>query len=158
LENIHLIQASGCLLLALDTGRVCLQQRSQNNTHPRTWAFWGGKAEANERPIETLLRELEEEIGILPDVQKVHPLHIFTSKNSEFTYNSFVVAVYEEFIPLLNNESDGYCWVKLGNWPRPLHPGSKNILYDKTMVKKIGTIHKRNSNTNGPDWIASLNS
>ena len=123
-----MIQASGCLLLALDTGRVCLQQRSQNNT------------------------------GILPDVQKVHPLHIFTSKNSEFTYNSFVVAVYEEFIPLLNNESDGYCWVKLGNWPRPLHPGSKNILYDKTMVKKIGTIHKRNSNTNGPDWIASLNS
>ena len=94
-----MIQASGCLILALDTGRICLQQRSQNNTHPRTWAFWGGKAEPDERPIETLLRELEEEIGMLPDVQKVHTLHIFTSKNKEFTYNTFVVAVYEEFVP-----------------------------------------------------------
>tara|TARA_B100000900_G_scaffold414699_2_gene442107 strand:- start:1360 stop:1839 length:480 start_codon:yes stop_codon:yes gene_type:complete len=157
LENIHLITAAGGLFLALDTGRVCLQQRSQHTSHPKTWAFWGGKAEPKERPIETLLREFEEEIGSLPDVQKIHPLHIFKSKNNQFEYHTFIVAVYEEFIPILNNESDGYCWVKIGNWPRPLHPGSKNILYEKRISKKIGTIYNRHKdNTNGPNWIASL--
>jgi len=149
LEIVYLITASGCLFLALDTGRICLQQRSSNTSHPRTWAFWGGKAEKDERPIETLLRELEEEIGMIPEMQKVYPLHTFDSKRGEFEYHTFVVTVYEEFIPILNNESDGYCWVKIGNWPRPLHPGSKNILYEKRIAKKIGTIYKKHSSGTG---------
>ena len=154
-----MINASGCLLLAADTGRLCLQQRSSDSTHPRTWAFWGGKAEPGERPIETAMRELEEEIGLTLDVQKIHPLHTFKSRNENFTYDTFVLVVPEEFIPLLNNESDGYCWVKVGNWPRPLHPGSKNILYDKKIVKKIGTIYKRiQSSADSPNWIAKLDS
>ena len=61
-----MITASGCLILALDTGRVLLQQRGSNSSHARTWGFFGGKSEKDERPMETLLRELEEEIGIIP--------------------------------------------------------------------------------------------
>ena len=56
-----MIQASGCCFLALDTGRIMLQQRSKNSSHPLTWSFWGGKADKRERPIETLLRECKEE-------------------------------------------------------------------------------------------------
>ena len=40
-----MIKASGCLFLSVDTGRVLLQQRSGSVNHPRTWAFFGGKAE-----------------------------------------------------------------------------------------------------------------
>ena len=150
-----MIQASGCLFLAVDTGRILLQQRSQHSSHPRTWGFFGGKGEKNERPIETLLRELNEEIGILPDVEKVYPLNKFTSPDKKFIYNTFVVAVFEEFIPVLNNESDGYCWVKINNWPRPLHPGAKAQLFNKEIVKKIKTILS-SCEKNGDNWIDTL--
>ena len=64
-------------------------------------------------PFETLYREMEEEVGLVPDIDKVIPLNKFTSPNKKFVYHSFVVTVQDEFIPVLNNESDGYCWVKL---------------------------------------------
>ena len=62
---------------------------------------------------------------MIPSVEKIYPLGSFTSPDKKFVYTSFVVTVYQEFIPILNNESDGYAWVKLGNWPRPLHHGVK---------------------------------
>ena len=147
-----MITASGCIFLALDTGRVLLQQRSGNSSHPRTWGFFGGKAEKGESPFDALTRELEEEIGFIPDVQKIHPLHKFTSPDKRFEYHSYCVTVYEEFVPQLNNESDGYCWVKMGNWPRPLHPGVKAQLYNKSFIKKIKTIHET-SPMDGSNWL-----
>lgn len=149
------ITASGCIFLANDTGRVMLQQRSGNTSHPRTWGFFGGKSEQDERPIQTLLRELEEEVGILPDVQKIYPLTQFVSPDKKFVYNTFVVSIFEEFIPQLNNESNGFCWVKIGNWPRPLHNGAKAQLYNKDIIKKIKTIHDT-STKDGSNWLDTL--
>ena len=134
-----MITASGCIFLSIDTGRVMLQQRSGEVNHPRTWGFFGGKSEGNERPIETLYREIEEEVGLVPSIEKVIPINKFTSPNKKFVYNSFVVTVQDEFIPVLNNESDGYCWVKIGNWPRPVHPGAKIQFNSKQFVKKLKT-------------------
>lgn len=135
-----MITASGCIFLSIDTGRVMLQQRSGEVNHPRTWGFFGGKAEGNERPVETLYREIEEEVGLVPSIEKVIPINKFTSPNKKFVYNSFVVTVQDEFIPVLNNESDGYCWVKIGNWPRPVHPGAKIQFNSKQFVKKLKTV------------------
>ena len=149
------MNASGCLVLAIDTGRIMLQQRSGDTSHPRTWGFFGGKAEKDERPLQTLLRELEEEIGLLPDIQKVYPLNKFTSPDKNFVYNTFVVTVYDEFIPQLNDESNGFCWVKMGNWPRPLHNGAKAQLYNKDIIKKIKTIHETSS-IDGSNWLDTL--
>jgi 8-oxo-dGTP pyrophosphatase MutT (NUDIX family) len=75
-----------------------LQQRSEHVTHPLTWSFWGGKSESDERPIETLLRECREEMGVLPDIEKVYPIHQFTSDDGNFQYNTFCVTVFEEFL------------------------------------------------------------
>lgn len=149
------MNASGCLILAMDTGRIMLQQRSGDTSHPRTWGFFGGKAEKDERPLQTLLRELEEEIGLLPDIQKVYPLNKFTSPDKNFVYNTFVVTVYDEFVPQLNDESNGFCWVKMGNWPRPLHNGAKAQLYNKDIIKKIKTIHET-SIADGSNWLDTL--
>ena len=102
-----MITASGCIFLSTDTGRVMLQQRSGEVNHPRTWGFFGGKSEGNERPIETLYREIEEEVGLVPDIKKVIPVNKFTSPNKKFIYHTFVVTVREEFTPVLNNESVG---------------------------------------------------
>lgn len=143
-----MISASGCLFLAIDTGRVCLQLRSDNSTYSGTWSFWGGKQEQNETPFETLLRELNEEIGIIPDVGKVYPLHKYVSRDKNFEYNSYVLTVYEEFVPQLNGESSGYAWVDIGIYPRPLHRGAKTVLLNKKMTEKIKTILKNQKENN----------
>jgi len=152
-----MIQASGCCFLALDTGRIMLQQRSKRSSHPLTWSFWGGKAEKSERPIETLLRECREEIGILPDIAKVQPLHIFLSDDGKFTYNTFCVTVFEEFIPNCNHESSGYSWVGINCWPKPLHRGARVVLENKQLVDKLVTIYERERDqTDLPNWLDSF--
>ena len=149
-----MITASGCCFLALDTGRIMLQMRSKNVKHPLTWSFWGGKAENNERPIETLLGECREELGPLPDIEKVYPIHTFLSDDGNFTYHTFCVTVFEEFIPQTNNESAGYAWVPFNNPPRPLHRGAKIVLEKKEMVDKIATIYNRQRDKlDLPNWL-----
>ena len=152
-----MIQASGCCFLALDTGRIMLQQRSKNSSHPLTWSFWGGKADKRERPIETLLRECKEEIGLLPDIAKVHPLHTFLSDDKKFTYNTFCITVFEEFIPSCNHESSGYSWVSINCWPKPLHRGARVVLTNKQLVDKLTTIYEREKDqTDLPNWLDSF--
>ena len=151
-----MLYASGCIFLASDTGRVMLQQRSKSSSHPHTWGFFGGKGKLAERPIQTLLRELNEEVGELPAVEKIYPLNIFTSPDNQFIYNTFVVVVFSEFSPLLNNESDGYCWVEISNWPLPLHPGAKAQLFNNEITNKIKTIYQ-NATSDGKNWLDSFN-
>ena len=149
--------ASGCCFLALDTGRIMLQQRSETVSHPLTWSFWGGKAEKLERPIETLLRECREEIGPLPDIEKIYPIHTFLSEDNNFTYHTFCVTVFEEFIPVTNNETAGYAWTKMGAWPNPLHRGAKIVLRKPDMTDKIKTIwESKRDQLDLPNWLDSF--
>lgn len=152
-----MISASGCLFLALDTGKICLQLRSDSSKYGGTWSFWGGKGENGEVPVETLLRELKEEIGIIPDTEKLYPLHRYVSKDKNFEYNAFVLTVYEEFSPQLNYESAGYCWVNIGMYPKPLHRGAKSVLLNSSINKKINTILTTKREYIGKDWVEDFN-
>lgn len=152
-----MISASGCLFLSLDTGKVCLQLRADNSKYGGTWSFWGGKSEMNEFPIDTLLRELKEEIGIIPDVEKLYPLHKYVSKDKNFEYNAFVLTVYEEFLPQLNYESAGYCWVNVGMYPKPLHRGARSVLLNSDINKKLNTILNNKREYIGKDWVEDFN-
>lgn len=143
------MQASGCIFLSLETSRVMLQKRSASVTHPGTWGFFGGKREDNERPIETLLREIQEELGMVPEIQRVIPVNKFTAPGGRFEYNSFVITVLKEFTPILNSESDGFCWVEIGKWPVPLHSGAQIQCRSKQFVKKLKTIQEQSSSLDG---------
>ena len=50
--------------------------------------------------------------------------------------------VDSEFIPILNDEHDGYAWVSFTKWPKPLHHGLRNTLQNKTNQLKLETVFK----------------
>ena len=62
--SIKLILVAACALVDAD-GRVLLTERPAGKAMACLWEFPGGKIETGERPEETLIRELKEELGIV---------------------------------------------------------------------------------------------
>jgi 8-oxo-dGTP diphosphatase len=61
--GVTLVLVSACALIDAD-GRVLLAQRPEGRPMAGLWEFPGGKVEEGERPEDTLIRELHEELGI----------------------------------------------------------------------------------------------
>ena len=144
-ERFSGVVGVGTIFLALDTERVLLQFRNSDKRHKHTWGFWGGLVEAGESPYEALTRELDEELGFVPDINKLNPIDVYKSKDKNFMYYSFVAVIEHEFMPILNGESCGYAWVDIGTWPKPLHEGARVTLnYNKgnDKLKTILDLHK----------------
>jgi len=110
--------------------------------HKNSWGLVGGGVEKNESVIAALRREIDEEIGLDLADSKVIPLEQFTSEDQRFMYHTFLIPVDEEFIPVLNHEHKGYCWVPLDNYPKPLHPGVWRTFKFSAVVEKIRTLEK----------------
>lgn len=145
--NVSPKSGVGCLFLCPKTQTVMLNFRSGTKSHKHTWGLWGGMREADECPKDTLFRELNEEMGFVPNISKVYPFDIYESTDKKFRYYSFVCVVDDEFVPVLNRESDGFAWVKLGVWPMPLHTGVKCSFNNKNSLEKLHLIlsnHKDN--------------
>lgn len=104
------------------------------------WSLWGGMVEDGEQPKDALLRELTEEMGFVPDIERIYPFDVYQSKDKHFKYYSFVSVVEEEFVPELNQESCGYCWIDLGLWPKPMHQGAKISFCNNKAIDKIKII------------------
>jgi len=148
-------EAVGAIFLSKRTGRMMLNLRSETVTYSNNWGFVGGKIERGESAIEALYREIAEELGdSVPPIEDIIPFDVFCTKNEKFKYYSFIVVVQEEFIPELNDESAGYSWVKIGNWPKPLHPGAKSTLYNVNIVEDMNALWE--SIKNGKPFKNSL--
>jgi len=63
MANIKVILVIACALVDVDK-RVLIAQRPPGKALAGLWEFPGGKAEPGERPEATLIRELQEELGI----------------------------------------------------------------------------------------------
>lgn len=128
---------SGGLFLTKDTKRFLFLLRSKGKTE-NTWGIVGGKKEPQDQTLhDTLMREIEEELGFLPNIHKTIPLELFISGDQKFQYNTYVLIVNEEFIPKLNNEHHGYAWCSYNSWPKPLHQGLKNSFNNKIIKAKL---------------------
>jgi hypothetical protein len=80
---------------------------------------------------------VQEEIGVDLSQNKTIPIETFTSTDHKFVYYTFLITVNNEFVPELNYEHRGYCWVNLKDYPKPLHPGVWKTFNFSSVVDKI---------------------
>jgi len=135
------IICSGALFYALETKRFLLLHRA-NGKRNNMWGLVGGTNEDAETPWQALQREIKEEIGSLPKIKKTIPLETFISNDEQFLFHTYLCVIDKEFLPILNEEHNGYAWVELGKWPKPLHHGLRNTLTSKTNLTKLDTVFK----------------
>jgi len=133
-----LIIGAGALILCSTTNRYLFLLRNKGK-FSNTWGTVGGKVEKNESILSGLKREIREELGGEILDAKILPIEKFTSSNSKFVYHTFLIKVEEEFVPTLNNEHKGFCWVILEHCPRPAHPGLNRILNSDSLMQKLKT-------------------
>jgi 8-oxo-dGTP diphosphatase len=80
---VKLVLVAACALLDAD-GRVLLAQRPAGRAMAGLWEFPGGKVEAGERPEQTLIRELKEELGITVTEACIAPLTFASHRYPDF--------------------------------------------------------------------------
>ena len=110
-----------CALVDVD-GRVLIAQRPAGKPMAGLWEFPGGKVEEGERPEDTLIRELQEELGIIVREPCLAPL----------TFASHSYDAFHLLMPLyicrrwegdvIARESQQLAWVranKLRDYPMP---------------------------------------
>jgi len=136
-----LIEGVGTFIYSVSTRRYLFLLRNTTK-YSSTWGLAGGKIDAGEYLLESLHRELSEELGYDFTDTKVIPIEKFTSDNNRFSYNTFLIPTEEEFVPILNYEHRGYCWVGLEDHPKPLHPGVWRTINFKSVVDKIRTVEQ----------------
>lgn len=118
---MKLVLVAACALVDAD-GRVLIAERPAGKALAGMWEFPGGKVEPGERPEETLIRELAEELGIVVKEACLAPL----------TFASHTYADFQLLMPLWicrrweglaqGREGQRLAWVrpgKLRDYPMP---------------------------------------
>jgi 8-oxo-dGTP diphosphatase len=63
MSSLPLVLVAACVLIDPDS-RVLIAQRPEGKSMAGLWEFPGGKIELGERPEETVIREMREELGL----------------------------------------------------------------------------------------------
>lgn len=116
-----ILLVAACALIDVD-GRILLAQRPEGKTLAGLWEFPGGKVETGETPEECLIRELEEELGVVTRVACLAPL-TFASHSYETFHLLMPLYVCRRYegIPQ-GREGQGLKWVRaqaLRDYPMP---------------------------------------
>jgi 8-oxo-dGTP diphosphatase len=116
-----LVLVAACALVDAD-GRVLLTERPAGKAMAGLWEFPGGKIEAGERPEETLIRELNEELGIVVREHCLAPLTFASHSYPEFhlLMPLYVCRRWEGIVTAM--EGQRLAWVRpqrLRDYPMP---------------------------------------
>jgi 8-oxo-dGTP diphosphatase len=116
-----LVLVVACALVDADD-RVLIAQRPAGKTMAGLWEFPGGKVEAGERPEETLIRELAEELGVAVEEPCLAPLTFASHAYDDFhlLMPLYVCRRWEGFVT--GREGQATRWVKPGrlrDFPMP---------------------------------------
>jgi len=134
-------QNVGALIFSKKTKRFLFLLRN-GSRFSGSWGLVGGKLNKGELITEGLYREITEEISFDFSNHKTIPIETFTSDNLKFVYYTFLITVEDEFVPVLNEEHRGFCWVNLSDHPKPLHPGVWRTFKFKVIIDKIKTLEQ----------------
>lgn len=74
MENNPTLLFVVAVALTNETGSVLLQERPAGKSMAGLWEFPGGKVDPGESPENALVRELEEELGVVVDAGNLGPL------------------------------------------------------------------------------------
>ena len=119
--SLKLVLVAACALIDAD-GRVLIAERPPGRKMAGLWEFPGGKVEAGERPEETLIRELKEELGIVVREPCLAPLTFASHAYEDFhlLMPLYVCRRWEGMVTPL--EGQQLKWVmpnKLRDYPMP---------------------------------------
>ncbi|MSO66754.1 MAG: 8-oxo-dGTP diphosphatase MutT [Pseudolabrys sp.] len=81
--SAKILLVAACALVDAD-GRVLIAQRPADKTMAGLWEFPGGKIDDGERPEQTLIRELKEELGITVSEDCLAPLTFASHSYPDF--------------------------------------------------------------------------
>jgi 8-oxo-dGTP diphosphatase len=81
--SIKVVLVAACALIDAD-GRVLIAERPAGKPMAGLWEFPGGKVDAGERPEDALIRELQEELGIMVNESCLAPLTFASHTYTEF--------------------------------------------------------------------------
>jgi 8-oxo-dGTP diphosphatase len=81
--GVKVTVVAACALIDAD-GRVLLAERPAGRPMAGLWEFPGGKVEEGERPEDTLIRELHEELGITVREECLAPLTFASHSYADF--------------------------------------------------------------------------
>lgn len=109
--NAKIVLVAACALVDAD-GRVLIAQRPEGKTMAGLWEFPGGKVEVGERPEQTLIRELKEELGIVVSDACLAPLTFASHSYADFhlLMPLYVCRRWEGTVTAL--EAQRLAWVK----------------------------------------------
>jgi 8-oxo-dGTP pyrophosphatase MutT (NUDIX family) len=120
---VHRVGAEGPELL--------LQHRAVWSHHGGTWGTPGGALHAGESAAHGALREVREELGLLPGDLELGPSSV--DDHGGWSYTTVLARPLRDIEPRdleLDGESDGVAWIALGDLVSvPLHPGFEASLY-----------------------------
>jgi 8-oxo-dGTP diphosphatase len=119
--SAKLVLVAACALIDPD-GRVLVAQRPPGKSMAGLWEFPGGKVEPGERPEESLIRELREELGIAVKEECLAPLTFASHLYPDFhlLMPLYVCRRWEGFVEA--REGQQLKWVRppeLRNYPMP---------------------------------------
>jgi len=133
------IVCSGALIYSKTTRRFLLLQKA-NGRNQSTWGLVGGTNIQGESPWQGLQREIQEEIGFIPDIIKTIPIETFVSNDTVFNFHTYLCVIEDEFIPILSDEHCAWAWCVIDYAPKPLHQGLRNSFSNKIIRTKLQTI------------------
>ena len=125
---VKLVLVAACALIDSD-GRVLLTRRPSGKPMEGLWEFPGGKMESGERPEDTLIRELREELGIAVKEDCLAPLTFASHAYEEFhlLMPLYVCRRWEGIVEA--REAQEIAWVRpprLKDYPMP--PADKPLI------------------------------
>jgi len=125
---VKLVLVAACALIDSD-GRVLLTRRPAGKPMEGLWEFPGGKIEPGERPEDTLVRELGEELGIVVREDCLAPLTFASHAYVEFhlLMPLYVCRRWEGMVEA--KEAQEIAWVRpprLKDYPMP--PADKPLI------------------------------